>query len=230
MAKRSVFVPCSQKIGVKILDVEFTWYSGYALTQKQKSIESLHLNAKSQYSLNNILEISTKSTIEEGIELSAFNLKTRSIVNEHEFSVEIAFQSSKVFKNGGPYHDLMYLSSREAKKDLRLKESGPLIQFQFFQYRFPLSPPTFFYDWLYINTALKNKDKIQNITSYDGFTDIEFNPKKSINCQAYSVALLASLIHMNIDLNQLKDPFIFLEIAKPEYDNRWRKEDFVLKG
>ena len=33
---------------------------------------------------------------------------------------------------------------------------------------------------------------------YQAFTDIEFNPEKSLNCQAYSAALYLSMIKNNI--------------------------------
>lgn len=39
----------------------------------------------------------------------------------YNYSVECAFQSSKVFENGGAYTDLLYKTSREAK-DERLKK------------------------------------------------------------------------------------------------------------
>ncbi|MFG0918360.1 MULTISPECIES: DarT1-associated NADAR antitoxin family protein [Pseudomonas] len=39
---------------------------------------------------------------------------------------------------------------------------------------------------------------IEEILSYSAFTDIEFNPEKSINCQAYSVALFVSLHKQNL--------------------------------
>jgi len=58
----------------------------------------------------------------------------------------------------------------------------------------PLQPQTLFYDWLYLNALNQNQDLASKICEYDGFTDIEFNPKKSINCQAYSAALYTSLV------------------------------------
>jgi hypothetical protein len=33
---------------------------------------------------------------------------------------------------------------------------------------------------------------------YQAFTDIEFNPEKSLNCQAYSAALYLSMVKNNI--------------------------------
>ena len=33
------------------------------------------------------------------------------------------------------------------------------------------------------------------VETYDAFTDIEFNPEKSLNCQAAAAALYRSLVH-----------------------------------
>ena len=114
------------------------------------------------------------------------------------FSVESAFQSSKKFELGGPYLDILEKSSREAKKDNRLKMSGKLIAFEFYGRQWPLEPKTLFYDWLYIRAVYKNKDLANEILEYDAFTDIEFNPNKSINCQARSAALFVSLSKRNL--------------------------------
>jgi hypothetical protein len=58
-----------------------------------------------------------------------------------------------------------------------------------------LEPKTAFYDWLYINALLKNPSIVEQVTDRDGFTDIEFNPERSINCQARSAALFCALYH-----------------------------------
>ncbi|MFP3398368.1 hypothetical protein SB749_18775, partial [Brevibacterium sp. SIMBA_078] len=54
-------------------------------------------------------------------------------------------------------------------------------------------PKTLFYDWLYLNALSLNEELIKEVIKYDAFTDIEFNPGKSINCQARSVALFVAL-------------------------------------
>jgi hypothetical protein len=36
------------------------------------------------------------------------------------------------------------------------------------------------------------------LNGYAGFTDIEFNPRKSINCQARSIALFLALMKRNL--------------------------------
>jgi hypothetical protein len=218
LAERIIFCSCLDHIGVKLINIKFEYYPGFALVQAQKSIESLH-NSAMAIGYNNILEISTKSKNETGIKLSAFNLKG----DEFPFnnSVENLFQASKVFENGGPYLDILQQSSIKAKKDIRLKESGKLIKFTFFGKEFDINPPTFFYDWLYINILIRNTDILSALSNYNIFTDIAFNSKKSINCQAYSLALFKSMLYNNINIEQLKESKSFLNIAINEYNKRW---------
>lgn len=206
MAKRPVFVPKFEGVTlVDIVDVEFEWFAGMHFTQKQKSIRSLHEAFRSQHSEAQILEISSKSEIELGTKLSAFNLmfKTKSGKN---ISVESIFQASKVFSNGGPYKDIMEMTSRDAKKDERLKNSGNLIAFEYRDTRWELEPKTAFYDWLYLNALNLNDDIKQAALSYNAFTDIEFNPQKSINCQAYSIALYIALTKRNLLIDDVVPP------------------------
>lgn len=178
--------------------VDFTWYPGMSISQKQKSISSLHAASIEALGINNPLEISTKSTIPLGVELSAFNLSIKTISRGLIFSVECAYQSSKVFEHGGPFTDIRLKTSREAKKDDRLHNSGRLIGFEFFGQSWRLEPRTAFYDWLYIRALEKQRDLARKLLDYDAFTDIEFNPQKSINCQAYSAALYVSLVRRNL--------------------------------
>lgn len=198
MARRSVYrVSNDDKKYIEEIEVDFTWYPGFAVSQKQKSILDLHTEYNKIYKYDKVLEISSKSQAELGIKLSAFNLMITTKDNRI-FSVESAFQSSKKFELGGPYLDILEKSSREAKKDNRLKMSGKLIAFEFYGRQWPLEPKTLFYDWLYIRAVYKNKDLANEILEYDAFTDIEFNPNKSINCQARSAALFVSLSKRNL--------------------------------
>ena len=127
MATRPVYIPKLDSIGVITKSVDFTWSPGMSKSQKQKSIKSLH-KAANELGILPILEISSKSEENIGVNLSAFNLMIKTKQSK-SFSVETAFQSSKVFEKGGPYIDLLNCTSREAKKDIRLKESGNLIEF-----------------------------------------------------------------------------------------------------
>jgi type I restriction enzyme M protein len=222
MAKRLIFKALNDDVGVGVEEIDFEYFQGFSLSQKQKSIISLHENAKRQ-GYDNILEVSTKSPVELGVSLSAFNLSAKTQKKEYEFTVERAFQASKVFENGGPYLDILKKTSREAKMDERLRQSGKILKFTFFDYTFEINPPTFFYDWLYVNTLLKNNKLVKKLEVYNIFSDIEFNHNRSINCQAYSLALFKSLINNNFLSENLKDPKIFLSKTNNEYDRRWKK-------
>lgn len=211
MAIRPVFCIYNRIPYVKIINIEFTFYSGFAVSQKQKSYLSLQANYLEEYPDGKILEISSKSMDILGVELSAFNLMIKT--NQREFSVESAFQSSKVFEKGGPYTDILDKSAKEAKKDIRLKTSGRLIAFQYFGKQYSLEPKDYFYNWLYINSLYINKPLMQQIVSYDSFTDIEFNPDKSINCQAKATALFVSLYKEGLLEDSLKSQEDFLQIV-----------------
>ena len=193
MANRPIFTPDFSGFPyVETVDIEFKWYSGFAQSQMQKTIVSLHEAAEKQ-GIAPVLEISRKSASRLGVSLSAFIL-TLETPRGQKMSVECAYQGSKVFENGGPYHDLYSVSSRSAKTDERLRNSGKLIAFNFCGEDFPIEPKTAFYDWLYI-TALcqKKKDMMQQLESFLGFSDIVFNPNRSLNCQARAAALFVSL-------------------------------------
>lgn len=211
MAKRPVFIVNS--VGCTLVDtqmIEFQYHSGFAVVQKQKSINSLHEEIRNKNNITQILEISSKSESQLGVALSAFNLMMIDKKKNQKFSVECAFQSSKVFENGGPFLDLLKVTSREAKKDDRLKTSGQLKKFTFYGIDWALEPLTAFYDWLYINALNFNSEYHDELLKYEAFTDIEFNPEKSINCQAYSVAMFVALAKRNL-LDNIRNPEGFLE-------------------
>lgn len=211
MANRPVYrIKDSQPYYEEIL-VDFEYYPGFSLKQKQRTIASLH----KEYLLCNkeakILEISTKSKNFIGISLSAFQLMIST--KRRKYSVECAFQGSKVFQNGGPYIDLFNKSSAEAKKDVRLRTSGKLIEFEFYNRTFPLQPVDYFYNWLYINALQLNRKLSKDIMLYDSFTDIEFNPKISINCQAKAAAMFVGLKKAGKLEAALEEPREFLRIV-----------------
>jgi hypothetical protein len=193
MANRPIFTPDFSGFPyVDTVDIEFKWYPGFAKSQMQKTIVSLH-EAAEKRGIAPILEISRKSASRLGVSLSAFNLPLETESGQ-KMSVECAYQGSKVFEKGGPYHDLYWESSRAAKTDERLQNSGELIAFNLCGEDFPAEPKTAFYDWLYI-TALfqKKKDLMQQLETYQGFSDIVFNPSRSLNCQARAAALFVAL-------------------------------------
>ena len=191
--------------------VEFPYAPGFAVIQKQKNIYSLHREFLRKHENARIIEVSSKSENPIGVQLSAFNLSL--VINGQKTTVESAFQSSKVFQNGGPYTDLLYMPSHIAKNDPRLREHGPLIGFRLNNEDFPLEPKTLFYDWLYLNAVSKDRILSDRICDYNSFTDIEFNPKKSINCQARSAAMFVSLRTTGMLKSALKDIQQFRDIV-----------------
>jgi hypothetical protein len=191
MAERPVYAPDLFGAAlVREVGVSFRWHPGMAPTQKKKNIAELH-NAASRQGLSPILEVSSKSDSEIGQQLSSFHLLLWA--GGRETTVECAFQASKVFEGGGPYTDLLEKSSREAKRDERLRSSGRLTGFEFCGDAYPLFPVTAFYDWLYINALYSKREWLKTISYFKGFTDIEFNPNRSLNCQARSLAMFFAL-------------------------------------
>ncbi|EKN9753326.1 hypothetical protein PYT96_003654 [Salmonella enterica] len=213
MAQRPVYIPTGEKqLYVKTESVDFTWFAGMSVKQKQRSVDALHEAAKSTLpNLDKILEISSKSRDDLGIALSAFNLSFTTLKHQRTLTIECAFQGSKAFQRGGPYTDIFEMTSREAKKDKRLLTSGRLIGFKFFGIAWELEPLTAFYDWLYISALRKRTELAEQIIEYDAFTDIEFNPERSINCQAYSAALYVSLFRLGILDEAISSKESFLE-------------------
>lgn len=221
MARRPIFIPDSSYPYVKEKDIEFQWYPGFAKSQAQKSIKSLH-QATERSGISPILEISGKSAEPLGVSLSAFNLSI--LIENDRMSVECAYQGSKEFEKGGPYKELYFRSSREAKTDPRLRNSGELIAFKFCGEDFPIQPQTGFYNWLYIQALGQNQNLARELENFQGFSDIAFNPKRSINCQARAAAIFVSLSqHQQQLLEQIlkndkkKDSFnSFSEIVSQE--------------
>jgi len=208
MASRPVFMPSDNTFTeVNMKTIEFEWVPGLSKVQKMKSVRNLHLAARLN-GIDNILEISSKSDVELGIALSAFNLLY--FLEDTAVPVECIFQCAKVFEQGGPFEDIKYLSPKEAKRDDRLKSSGNLIGFEFEGLSWELTPETAFYDWIYINAISKQSDLLKKLKNYSAFTDIEFNPVRQKNCQARSVALLKTLMERGTLDNSLKTQSAFL--------------------
>ncbi len=188
MAKRPAFFIRQRKVVSELYS--FEWFPGFAVSQKQKSIDSLHHAIIKTDADARPLEISTKGKETIGIKLSAFNLK----LDNH--ALENIFQSAKVFENGGPYPDLLNVPPKEARRDERLRRSGNLKAFRYQDEEFPLIPRTVFYDFIYIAAVRKSfsADEINAFSAYHYFTDIEFNPAKSINTQARAAAIVRLIL------------------------------------
>jgi hypothetical protein len=216
LANRPIFIPTNKKEKLfEEKNIEFKFYNGFASSQKIKSVKSLH-NSAEQEGYNKILEISTYSNNELGYQLSAFNLLSN--YQDKKIPLECAFQGSKVFEFNKQYTDLYHTTNIKAKKDKRLKESGKIIGFFYEDEFWENEPKTAFYDWLYISTIYKNYyNLIEELTQYQAFTDIAFNPKKSLNCQARSCAILVSLYNLDLLQKALLSKENFIKIV---YSNK----------
>jgi hypothetical protein len=212
MAERPIFVPSPQASElVKEMFFHLDWNSGFAPIQKKRNIAALHASAAKR-GFAPLLEVSTKSDSPLGQHLSAFNLKVRTW-EFGEIPMECAFQGSKVFERGGPYTDLYTIADpKDARIDRRLHESGRIVGFRFEGTSFPLEPKTAFYDWLYINAISRSWRQFSALQQYAGYTDIEFNPYRSINCQARSCALFVTLVLRGVLETAITSPDAFVEL------------------
>lgn len=193
MAQRPVFLSISKPPYFKACDTFFEWHAGMSLSQKQKCIKSLHEAFLKIFKDRKVLEISSKSLQDEGVKASAFNLEKFVPSLNRKVPVECVYQGGKVFSRGGPFVDIYEKSTLEAKQDSRLKESGHVVGFYYEGETFATLPKNAFYDWLYINALMENENLANEILKYNAFTDIVFNPEKSINCQARAAAIFVSL-------------------------------------
>lgn len=167
-------------------EFEFKWNGGFNIKQKQKNITNLHASIELE-TQEPALEVSSKGT-SLGSSIGAFSLSHKG------YPIENVFQSAKKFEQGGPYKDLLLVTPREAKKDERIRNSGEIVAFILDDEEWATEPQSLFYDYIYIQALLQLPKTERNqidaqLQAYDWFTDIEFNPKKSINCQARSVAI-----------------------------------------
>lgn len=213
MAERPIFIAWTtgERL-VKEISFAFTWNPGFAPVQKKKNIVALH-EAAATGGFSPLLEISTKSDEKLGQRLSAFSLK----VTSREFGeipLECAFQGSKVFERGGPFTDLYSTDARVAKKDPRTRASGRLVEFRFDGLVFPREPKTAFYDWLYISAIAPHHEFLSRLEMYAGFTDIEFNPSKSTNCQARSCAMFVAMVRKGLLNRATQSPADFVSLVR----------------
>ena len=218
MAKRPAYISDEKNILPNEEYFDFTFHTGFHISQKQRSIDELHNAILKKYQDVKILEISSKSRQDLGIKLSAFNLMYP--IGDKLYPVENVFQSSKVLNSGGPYTDLLYKSPRDAKRDPKIKvdpKQGLILKcFKFENIVWDLEPKTAFYDWIYIKALSYNIQLAEKLLNYNCFTDIEFNPKKSINCQARAASLFVSLSKHNILDKVLDSREFYLSVISPK--------------
>lgn len=196
---------------VKTDMVRFERHVGFASKQKKKSINDLHQVIRKKYGFKHVLELSSKSGNKLSFLLSPLSLKLANPQDGQQHSVENIFQSSKIFECGGPYLDLLSAPPRQAKKDERLITSGELIGYQYFDVVCNVEPLTAFYDWLYVNALKQNPHLHEDVMQYQAFTDIAFNPKKSIHGAAYALAMFVALKKRDL-LDKVEDLSVFFDL------------------
>lgn len=212
MANRPVYVPVSHSPFYRVVNVEFVFNAGFSVSQKQKNIKAIH-DAFLRYNPDGLpLEISSKSLQPLGVSLSAFLLKKRIPSLGLCIPVENVYQGAKRFAHGGPYTDLYHVSPKEAKRDERLKSSGPMCAFTFEGIDYPLKPTNGFYDWLYIQALRENLELTEQVLTYNAFTDVEFNPQKSLNCQARAAAVFVGIVKAGL-LDDTTDFYAFCKLV-----------------
>lgn len=214
MATRFVYKAIEEAPFVRKVPVEFEWFGGFSLVQKRRCIASLHRAYAAGSPGDRVLEISSKSPDGLGVALSAFNLSLE--LGGRVVPVECAFQGSKVFEEGGPYTDLLEASPRDAKRDARLLESGRLVAFELAGERYHLEPKDAFYNFVWIRALRQHGDLAEAVSAYDAFTDIEFNPQRSINCQAIAAALYVGLVRSDRLQEALRGFSSFMKVAYGE--------------
>lgn len=157
-------------------DITFDWVKGMSYSQKCKRRDSLHkaISNLEIYDINKVLEISTKSDKEIGVNLSALNLNI-DLKNGKRKTVEDIYQASKV-----------------------LDENKKIIEFKFGSTIFEKDPYSMYYDYLYMVGIYCNQNYWKELNNYNIFTDIEFNPNKQRNTQARAAAIWNTLYRNNM--------------------------------
>ena len=224
MASRPVFL-LEELALVREKLVKFEWHPGFSVAQKQRSIRALHQAAdRDSPQPRQYLEVSTKSEATLGTQLSAFSLQ-KTVPGGFRTCLEAAFQGSKVFHEGAggdrQLSDLYWnRDGKDVKRIMRPWHEVTLKRFRFGDEAWPLEPKSAFYDWLYIRALCEHerRDEIrQELDQYDAFTDIEFNPARSFNCQARSCALFVALDRRSaLDRTETRDGFLEL-LAEHDY-------------
>jgi len=217
MAHRPLFIPFDHTPYVQSLNIEFQWHAGLSRAQRKRSITSMHNAIQKANWPGEILEISTASEQEFGQQLSAMNLMVTLEQNGETVtqSVESIYQSAKVFGQIGPHPEWLGLTGKQCKKAVQKvsKEHGLVTSFEWNGRTWPTSNIEGFYSWVYIQGLLQLDNGLERLNEYSGFTDIYFNPRKTINCQARTAAQAVQLYKLNLIDDVIQTPDSFLEFC-----------------
>lgn len=224
MAFRCVYTPSSSGARFDEKLIEFNYVAGMSKVQKIRSASNLHEAVLGKFPNQNVLEVSSYSLNPLGASLSAFNL-TLSLQDGAKATVESLFQASKRFSHGGPYTDLIFKSSIDAKRDSRLKESGELREFLLGDESWPLSTGTSLYDYLYIKALHQNPKLLEELLKFEVFSDfasnktkLGFQEGKSFASQARSCAIAVSLSNSGELVEAIKSRDHYLKLTRQDSD------------
>lgn len=192
MAVRPVFLVNQNKPYFSEYNVNFVYNNGFAPCQKRKNIIAIHNAFHKDNSDKEVLEISSKSFDEVGVNLSAFNLMLYVESLGKRMPVEIMYHTGKVYKDSGRHLEILNMSPRESKKYLYQNKFGDIEYFIFENQRVAVDDFNF-YTWLYLKGLLENEQIARHLLKYEAFTDVEYNPNRSKNCQARAAAMFVSL-------------------------------------
>ena len=195
MAIRRGFLVQDEKPYYKEERIEIKWLGTVPVKMKEH-LRELHAKLSTLYPDKKILEISSYSSDPLGVSLSAFNLQFFHKDANKLLPVEAVYQASKVSTAGGPHLELLDATGKEAKNSTKKKSKDKLVCFELYGDKYPITPDTLFYDWLYINALLQpqNKQLVDELLKLDAdiYTDVAFSIN-GIACQAKSVAIFMSL-------------------------------------
>lgn len=148
--------------------ISFEWKAGYSYANKCKRRDNLKKEIAKKYDIDKWLEVSSISDKDTGRRLSALNLML-TLTNGNKYSVESIYQSSKVYND------------------------NHITGFKFNNTVFENNPYGMYYDYIYMVALYQNKDYHKIIDDYYLFTDLFFNPNKSLNTQARAIAIFKTL-------------------------------------
>lgn len=179
MADRNFWTIVNGKVAKGL--ISFKWEPGMSTSQSRKSCVRFHEALDFHLDLH-ALDISSASTEELGVELSAFNLVLRG------YRLESLYQGSKVYSKSGESQHLYNADSLTAKKYAKSNDVGKLVSFRLFDTEYPLEPKTVFYDYIYLLAICENYSEDLDLSAYNCFTDVQATIDVDA-CQARSVCL-----------------------------------------
>lgn len=198
MAERPVFVPLQHAPFFRPVKITFEWHGGFAKVQSQKNIRAIHEGFNRICPGVPVLEISSKGWQEGSEELSAFHM-TKSVPNlEKSVPIECIYQAGKVFQNSGAHPDWLKMTPKETKELAnKLSAVEQIVGYEFEGKRFPLTPVSLFYNFIWINGLMEHSELAKIVLQYGAFTDIIFS-SNSVNCQAAAAAAFVSLDRLGL--------------------------------